>query len=94
MNITIILWFIFLSVILLGYYYFEESSGKEIVKSHLEQKGFQHIKIRTRLFAGGRGTLVFDIEYLNKHSVLQKNSCTVHTSIFSDGKIYWVKPLR
>ncbi len=75
------------------FYYFQEKNGKKKIKTHLEHQGFQQVKIQKRLSGVGKGTLVLDIEYFDQNGIAQKNSCTIHTVLFSDGKMYWEKPL-
>ena len=82
-----------LAILLLVGIYFQERASKNRVREYLENKGCSDVKIRTRLFAGGKGVITFDVEYVDKAGFARKNSCIVHTGFFSDDKIYWQSAL-
>jgi hypothetical protein len=88
-----LIWAAIFLLILFAVIYFQEQEGKNRVKKYLERKGFEDVDVQTKLFAGGRGTLSFDVEYVNKSGDIRRNTCVVHTGLFSDSKIYWEKPL-
>jgi len=85
-------WYAFFIFVAVAVVYMTERNAKTRVRYYLEERGFEDVKVKTRLFAGGRGVLTFDVEYTTSKGVRKKNSCIVHTSIFSDGKIYWQSP--
>ena len=89
----LILWAVIL-LILFAMVFYQEREAKNRVKEYLERRGFEHVNIKTKLFAGGRGSLCFDVEYYDQSGDMQTNTCVVHTGLISDSKIYWEKPLR
>ena len=80
-------------IVLIGLVVLQEDRSKTKVRKLLEEKGFKEIKVTTNAFTMQRGTLTFDVEYRDKGGELQKNSCVVPSTVFSEGKIYWEKPL-
>lgn len=66
-----------------------EHNAKTRVRHYLEDRGLEDIIVKTRLFAGGRDVLTFDVEYITPNGTRRKISRVVHTSMFSNGKIYW-----
>jgi hypothetical protein len=89
-----IFWTVIGIVVLFAVIYFQEINSKSRVKAHLEQMGFQEIAVQTKLFAGGKGTLTFEVGYINRNGEAQKNTCIVHTGLFSEDTIYWKSPLH
>lgn len=87
-------WYAFFIFVAVTIIYMTERNAKIRVRHYLEDRGCEDVKVKTRLFAGGRGVLTFDVEYTSPKGVRKKNSCVVHTSIFSDGKIYWQRPFE
>ena len=88
------LWFVGGLAVLLVFVFLQEQVAKGKVKRSLEEKGFRHIQIRTKLFGGSRGTLAFDVRYRDDHGISHRNTCIVRTGILSEDTIDWEKPLR
>ena len=87
-------WYVFFFLAAMAVVYTTERNAKTRVRYYLEDRGFENVQVKTRLFAGGKGVLTFDVEYTTPNGARKKNSCVVHTSIFSDGKIYWQQSIE
>ena len=84
-------WILLFGVLVIGVAitYMIERNAKNRVRYYLENRGCEDVRVKTRLFAGGRGTITFDVEYTTPKGVRKKNSCVVHTGLLADEKIYW-----
>lgn len=82
-------WYVFFVLAAFAVVYMTERKAKTRVRYYLEDRGFEDVIVKTRLFAGGKGIITFDVEYTTTKGIRKKNSCVVHTGIFSDEKIYW-----
>ncbi len=71
----------------------QESNGKHKVRSLLVERGFDQIKVITKMFNAWGSALTFEVNYIDRNGVLQRNSCVVHTSIFSVEKVLWEEPI-
>ena len=80
-------------IVLLGLVAMQEDRSKTSVRKLLEEKGFREIIVTMNIATMQRGTLTFDVEYRGKNGELQRNSCVVLATLFSERRIYWEKPI-
>ena len=66
----------------------QQNQNQDIVRG----KGFQDVKVTAKVTANG--PFIFEVEYYDKIGEFQKNSCVMDASLFSEGKIYWEKPVE
>ena len=86
-------WYLIIFVGLIAFVYFNELNAKKKVEDYLTRREYRDIKVHTVPFGGARGSLVFDVEYIDRNGRLRHNSCTVHTGLLSEKAIYWESPL-
>lgn len=66
---------------------------KNKIRIALLGKGFRQIKLK-RKWGGNEDTSFFEVEYLDRNGKLRRNSCVIHTRMFSGDEIFWEKPLK
>ena len=89
-----LVWVSIVAIFVLGFVYLQERAARRKVIEYLERKGCEDVIVHTKMFGGGgRGSISFDVEYADRKGNVRKNSCVVHTGLFSKETIYWKKPL-